>query len=213
MDSSSLFRCGVQACGSKGAQSIDKSGFTRNGKRKLLCISCCERLRVYEAARRHRRGVEAQKPSSTSSFTPAFDPLLNSIPEQLSTEPRPKRQRTAEYAAAPEAVKLAVGFLELEFELRKAASQTFPLQIASSYIRTSVAKYDDELSAASLRSVCCSCGRSVAAPDIIRLMTRPTLSYPRGVPSIIVVTTTTLGTSVQSGHKSLSELCTHKVFG
>lgn len=63
-------------------------------------------------------------------------------------------------------MKLAVAFLEHEFDFREAASEAFPQQITSSHIRASVGKYKDEMSAASLRSVCCSCGRFVAALDI-----------------------------------------------
>ncbi|KAH8587824.1 hypothetical protein B0O99DRAFT_640674, partial [Bisporella sp. PMI_857] len=83
--------------------------------------------------------------------------------------PKIKRQRTTEHDTAPEAVKLAVCLLEDEFKLREAASEAFPPKIASSHIRTSVSKYEDEMSAASLRSVCCSCGRFVAAPDIYKI--------------------------------------------
>lgn len=101
-----------------------------------------------------------------SSLTPSFDPFLNSIPEQLATEPPTKRRRRAEYAAAPEAVRLAVGFLEHKFDLREAASEAFPPEIASSHFRTSVGKYEDEMSAASEKPVLCSCGRFVAGPDI-----------------------------------------------
>jgi hypothetical protein len=83
--------------------------------------------------------------------------------------PKMKRQKTTEHNTAPEAVKLAVCLLEDEFKLREAASEAFPPKIASSHIRTSVSKYEDEMSAASLRSVCCSCGRFVAAPDIYKI--------------------------------------------
>jgi hypothetical protein len=48
---------------------------------------------------------------------PAFDPLLNSMPEQQLIGLLAKRRRTAEYAAVSEAVKFAIGFLEQEFEL------------------------------------------------------------------------------------------------
>jgi hypothetical protein len=97
---------------------------------------------------------------------PAFDPLLNSIPEQQSIKLPAKRRRTAEYPAVSKAVKFAIGFLEQEFELRETASKAFPTEITSSHIKASIAKYEDEVSAASLRSVCCSCGRFVATPDI-----------------------------------------------
>lgn len=110
---------------------------------------------------------------SSSSSVPPFDPLLNSLRELPSTELPIKRQRTAECARAPEAVKLAVGLLEDEFELREAASKAFPPEITSSHIRTSMSKYEDEMSAASMRSVCCSCGRFVAAPHIYEIDDQP----------------------------------------
>jgi len=118
-----------------------------------------------------------------------FDPFLNSIliellkvipskrsnphinPSSSANPPTPqdpkiKRQRTTEHARASEAVKLAVGLLEEEFNLREAASKAFPPEITSSYIRTSVSKYENEMSAVSQRFVCCCCGRLIAARDI-----------------------------------------------
>jgi len=66
-------------------------------------------------------------------------------------------------------VKLAVGFLEHEFDIRQAASEAFPPEITSSHIRTSVGRYEDEISAASERSVCCCCGRWVTAGDVYEI--------------------------------------------
>jgi hypothetical protein len=37
---SSLFRCGIQGCGAKGAQSIDEFGIKKDGTRMITCISC-----------------------------------------------------------------------------------------------------------------------------------------------------------------------------
>jgi hypothetical protein len=86
-------------------------------------------------------------------------------------------------------VKLAVGFPEHEFEFREAASEAFPKETASERIRAYVRKYEDEISAASLRYVCCSCGRFVCAQDI---------SYSHHyLPLIVVVIMRTLGTSVE----------------
>src|SRR5438046_3073839 len=51
----------------------------------------------------------------------------------------------------------------------EAASQTFPPEISSSHIRTSVRKYEDEMSAAPKRSVCCRCGKFIATADIYRI--------------------------------------------
>lgn len=183
---SSLFRCGIQGCGSKGPQSFDRFGAKTDGSRHQTCISCrvcfpalpCflarlanipaqQKRRPYREA--YRRRVQALKASSALSFTAAFDPFLNSLLEPLSTEVLTKERRTAEHAAAPEAVRLAVGLLEHEFDLRKAASAAFPPEITSSHIRTAVSKYEDELSAASERLVCCSCGRFVAMSDIYEI--------------------------------------------
>ena len=82
---------------------------------------------------------------------------------------RIKRRRTAEYDRALEAVKLAVGLLEDEFKLREAASQAFSPEISFSNIRTSVGKYEDEMSAAPKRSVCCCCGKFVSMLDIYQI--------------------------------------------
>lgn len=57
----------------------------------------------------------------------------------------------------------------LAFELWEAASQEFPPEISSSHIRASISKYEDEMSADSKTSVCCSCGQLVATTDIHRL--------------------------------------------
>jgi hypothetical protein len=56
-------------------------------------------------------------------------------------------------------VKLAVGLLEDEFDLREVASREFPPEISSSHIRSSISLYEDEMLAASQRSICCSCGK------------------------------------------------------
>jgi hypothetical protein len=70
---------------------------------------------------------------------------------------------------APEAVKLAVGLLEDGFELREAASEVFPPEMTSSHIRASVTTYEDEMSATSVRSICCLYGRFVAATQIYEI--------------------------------------------
>jgi hypothetical protein len=95
-------------------------------------------------------------PSSSANCSPPQDPKI-------------KRQRTTEHTRASEAVKIAVGLLEEEFNLREAASEEFPPEIVPSHIRTSVNKYENEMSAASERSVCCCCGRLIATGDIYKI--------------------------------------------
>ncbi|KAH8586713.1 hypothetical protein B0O99DRAFT_49905 [Bisporella sp. PMI_857] len=97
----------------------------------LPSSSGSERQRVYNAAYHHRqrapnrshplsmpeRMPQTERPSFDPFRMPTFDPFLNSVnslPEPPSTEHPAKRQRTAAYPTAPEAVKLAVGLLEEE---------------------------------------------------------------------------------------------------
>jgi len=54
-------------------------------------------------------------------------------------------------------MKLAVGLLEDEFELRQIASREFPPEVSPTHIRSPISRYEDELSAAYERSICCSC--------------------------------------------------------
>jgi hypothetical protein len=56
--------------------------------------------------------------------------------------------------------------VENEFGLRATASEAFPPDITSSHIRAAVSRYEDEISAASEKSVCCCCGRLIDAGDI-----------------------------------------------
>jgi len=65
-----------------------------------------------------------------------------------------------------EAVKLAVGFLEDEFKQRETSSQEFPPEIFSSHIRSSISRYEDEMSAASERVICCCCGGFVPKENV-----------------------------------------------
>ena len=66
-------------------------------------------------------------------------------------------------------MKFAIGLLEEEFEQREAASEAFPPEISSTHIRTAISKYEDEISAVSERSICCSCGSFVATGDIYKI--------------------------------------------
>jgi len=58
-----------------------------------------------------------------------------------------------------ECVRRAVGLLEEEFKLREVASREFPPEISPFHIRHSIGLYEDEMSAASQRSICSSCGK------------------------------------------------------
>ena len=68
-----------------------------------------------------------------------------------------------------EVVEHALDLLRDEFELNRAALEEFPLDITSSYIRSSISRYEDEISAASKRSICCSCGKFIAIADVYRI--------------------------------------------
>jgi hypothetical protein len=52
----------------------------------------------------------------------------------IASSVRNKRRRTREDTNAPEAVKIAVGLLEDEFDLRQTASESFPHLLAYLYI-------------------------------------------------------------------------------
>ncbi|KFZ23650.1 hypothetical protein V502_01866 [Pseudogymnoascus sp. VKM F-4520 (FW-2644)] len=83
--------------------------------------------------------------------------------------PQPKRLRLTEYTRVQEAMNTALGFLADEFELRRTASDTFPPNITTSCIRSSITQYETEMSVASRRSVCCSCGEFVPTSDIYEI--------------------------------------------
>ena len=117
---------------------------------------------------------QAQGPPSVLPF----EPLLNSLETHPLTEPLAKRRRTGEHATALDAVKFAVGLVEDEFGLRAAASEDFPPDITSSHIRASVRRYEDEISSASERSVCCCCGRLIATGDIYEVRDEACLILP-----------------------------------
>jgi len=68
-----------------------------------------------------------------------------------------------------EAVEIALDLLKNESETHQAASAAFPPEITSLHIQTSVSKYEDEISTASKRSVCCSWGRFVATKNIYKI--------------------------------------------
>src|SRR5271163_2880415 len=128
------------------------------------------------------RHPRQQRQWSPSQPPPAFNPFSNSILPPANPHPKRanpssanppslkvKKQRTAEDPRALEAVKFAISLLEEEFEQREAASEAFPLEISSTHIRTAISKYEDEISAVSERSICCSCGSFVATGDIYKI--------------------------------------------
>ncbi|KAL6405631.1 hypothetical protein AUP68_11392, partial [Ilyonectria robusta] len=69
---------------------------------------------------------------------------------------------------AREALDQALCFLCDELETRATASDAFPPEISFSHIRAAVARYEDQISAAAERGVCCSCGKFVPITDIYR---------------------------------------------
>ncbi|OKP14757.1 hypothetical protein PENSUB_7469, partial [Penicillium subrubescens] len=76
------------------------------------------------------------------------------------------RQRTVDLERSLASLNRAVCFLSAELEACAVASDAFPPDISCSYIRASVARYEDEISAAAKRCVCCSCGELVPDTDI-----------------------------------------------
>jgi hypothetical protein len=117
-------------------------------------------------------------------FPPNFDPFHNSIKPtncrkrrncssyasaNTPLHPKVKRQRIAENPRLSEAVKFAVDLLQEEFKLRKTASQDFPPDISPSHIRSAISKYEDAMTAAYTKSICCSCGGFVPTTDIRKI--------------------------------------------
>ena len=103
-----------------------------------------------------QNGNSRKRPMPSSSANPPI-------------RPRAKRQRVVEDTRALEAVRLAVALLEEEFKRREKASQEFPPEISSSHIRTAVSRYEDEMLAATERSICSCCGRFVSSADIYQV--------------------------------------------
>jgi hypothetical protein len=120
------------------------------------------------------------------SFTPAFDPSFNSLqlltsqkrraarrqttPQRRTSHfpalsPTAKKHKTIESERAREVVHQSLGLLRDEYESRITGMSAFPPSILSSHIRTSVARYQEEFSAATDRAVCCSCGKLVRLTD------------------------------------------------
>ena len=121
-------------------------------------------------------------PSSSANpprLLPAPDAFGNSMPHirplpflsaNPPDHPKLKKRRLATDTRISEALKLAVGLLKEEFDLRKRASQKFPPEISYSHIRSSVSKYENEMSIASKISICCSCGSFATTGNIHKIV-------------------------------------------
>lgn len=101
-----------------------------------------------------------------STLILSFNPFFNSL--NLGTSCSITHRRI-EDANTIEAVEIAVTLLGDEFNLRQTASESIPLEITLSYIRTSISKYNQKMLAAAKTSVCCSCGRFVLKTDIYEI--------------------------------------------
>jgi len=86
-------------------------------------------------------------------------PASSSLSVNQRLRPIAEKQKDSENTRTLEAVELALGFLKDEFEQHKIASQEFPPKISPFHIRSSISLYEDEMSAASQKSICCSCGK------------------------------------------------------
>jgi hypothetical protein len=65
-----------------------------------------------------------------------------------------------------------------KLEAPAVASDAFPPVISYSHIRSSVGRYEDEISAASMKSICCSCGKLVPSTNIYRVGNSDPLLLP-----------------------------------
>jgi hypothetical protein len=145
----------------------------------ISTFSTSARFKIYTPTQPSRSTVPTSTTAAPSSLDPkhrvlASKPIAAVSPSLASTlrtnrenpsssanppiRPRAKKRRVAEDTRVFEAVRLAVDLLEDEFKLREIASREFPPEISSTHIRSSISRYEDELSAASERSICCSCG-------------------------------------------------------
>ena len=78
-----------------------------------------------------------------------------------------KRQRIIPNPdSAQEAFVRALNFIRDEYKSRVAASEQFPPIMSSSIVRSSVARYEDIMTAAAKRGLCASCGKIVPTSDV-----------------------------------------------
>ncbi|OKO94694.1 ATP-dependent DNA helicase pfh1 [Penicillium subrubescens] len=89
-----------------------------------------------------------------------------------------KKQRTLDPRTFQDTLNQALGFLRDEVDARSAASNAFPPEVSSSHVRTSIARYEEEISAAANRDVCCSCGKLVPKSNIYNVHDMDPLLLP-----------------------------------
>jgi hypothetical protein len=111
--------------------------------------------------------------ASSNSFMNSFhlpipQPPLYSLPTTNRSKTT-ENAKTTENERAYHIICQAINFLHHEYQSRVHASNMFPPEISSSDIRASVASYQNELCAATQKSICCSCGRLVYIADICQL--------------------------------------------
>jgi len=80
-----------------------------------------------------------------------------------------KKRRLATDTRILEALKLAMGLLKEKFNLRKRASQKFPLEISYLYIRSFINKYKNKILITSKILICCSCSGFTTIEDIYKI--------------------------------------------
>jgi len=113
-----------------------------------------------------------------SNSIPTILPSKRTYNPSTTLPLKTKKPKKIEGNRSQETVEIALGFLRDEYELSRAASETFPPDITSSHIRTSVRKYEEIISAASKRSVCCSCGKFTATTDVYKMDDKDGLILP-----------------------------------
>src|SRR5436190_2581285 len=146
------------------------------------------------------RPLISSQPAHSSQLTPTFDTSSNSIPSIIpaivpnkrkslprnpssANHPAPQplninKRRTIGDDEMQEAVENALDLLRDEFKLNRVALEGFPPEITSSHIRSSISKYEDEISCASKRSICCSCGKFFPTVDVYRMDDKHDLILP-----------------------------------
>ncbi|KAH9203071.1 hypothetical protein DL95DRAFT_508538, partial [Leptodontidium sp. 2 PMI_412] len=158
----SLYRCGDRACGARRALPADQFRIKRDGTRAIRYREWTRQQKARKALLAHSSHWRRRQRSAASLLqsTPKIgrlDPFPNlEIQEQLQTVVDVTTSQQQQIAR----VKIGIGLLRDEFDLQAAASQSFPQEITSAHIRTSITKYEDEMSTASKKSdTLDDCGR------------------------------------------------------